>query len=66
MIKIPIANTLGCGTIYNMAEYIDAHCHYVPHGDITLVAGFMYNSARPSDWRHAIVHWCTSLMKNRL
>lgn len=40
--------------LHYMQKYIDAHCHYVPRGDITPVVGFMYNSARPSDWRHAI------------
>lgn len=37
-----------------MEKYIDAHCHYVPSGDIAPVVGFVYNSARPSDWAHAI------------
>lgn len=37
-----------------MKKYIDAHCHYVPCGDIAPVAGFVYNSARPSDWAHAV------------
>lgn len=37
-----------------MERYIDAHCHYVPRDDITPVVGFVYNSARPSDWAHAI------------
>ncbi|HBP26988.1 MAG TPA: hypothetical protein DD611_03350 [Alphaproteobacteria bacterium] len=37
-----------------MEKYIDAHCHYVPCDDIAPVAGFVYNSARPSDWAHAV------------
>lgn len=37
-----------------MEKYIDAHCHYVPSGDIAPVVGFVYNSARPSDWVLAI------------
>lgn len=37
-----------------MEKYIDAHCHYVPSGDIAPVVGFVYNSARSSDWAHAI------------
>ena len=37
-----------------MEKYIDAHCHYVPCDDIAPVAGFVYNSARPSDWARAV------------
>ncbi len=36
-----------------MQKYIDAHCHYVADA-IGVVAGFVYNSAQPSDWARAI------------
>lgn len=54
MHKLGVEFLVVWGILHYMQKYIDAHCHYVPRGDIMPVAGFMYNSARPSDWQHAI------------
>lgn len=37
-----------------MTEYIDAHCHYVAQPPVGALRGFIYNSARASDWAVAI------------
>ena len=37
-----------------MQKYIDAHCHYITPMPDGAISGFVYNSARPSDWAHAV------------